>query len=89
VKPYVQDRETRQLIKWLNGPEGRAWSYDTHAQGRYALKLFSLKEDYCDLMPEPPMWVDWGHYTPGGNRYVRPRTREDGTMPGWYWCAHG
>jgi hypothetical protein len=76
------DTDTRKVIAWLNGPEGRRWSYLRHKQGAHARRWFSYKADQetfwnSDVQNWDNGWdgltdvkyVDLGWYNPETNRY--------------------
>lgn len=69
--------EAREIIRWLESPEGRCWSRGVHQQGNHAYKWFSFKpdlesEDFADVLDI--IMVDLGRYSGTGQRfYKKPR----------------
>ena len=68
------DPETREIIKWLESPEGRCWSRSVHRQSQYAIRWFCLKPDMegrgNDLM-ENVITIDLGRYSNNGIKFYR------------------
>jgi hypothetical protein len=73
----MEEASPREVIKWLESPEGRDWSRSVHRQTQHAVRWFSLKPDFegesgsdADLM-DNVIHIDLGHYSRSGIRFFR------------------
>lgn len=64
------------IVKWLESPEGRAWSRSVHKQSTYQTAWFSIKEDYIEIAYKYETQIQrYGRYDTLG-RFRAPVTRE-------------